>query len=87
MENSWAKSEVEADTLRAHAVAGHPVNADEVRVTRRLMERVRAIEAEMASSLRCASHFSTYCSKGHIAFQLQSSQDPGRVDVSPSRDT
>jgi len=37
VENSWAKSEVEADTLRAHAVAGHPVNADEVRITRRLM--------------------------------------------------
>ncbi len=47
-ENGWAKSKAEADTLRVQTAAG-PVNIDEGRVTHRLMERMRAMEAEMAS--------------------------------------
>jgi hypothetical protein len=47
-ENGWTKSKAEADTLRAQTATGY-VNRDEDPVTRRLMERVRAIEAEMAS--------------------------------------
>jgi hypothetical protein len=43
-----AKSKAEADTLRAQTATGS-VNRDEDQVTRRLMERVRAIEAEMTS--------------------------------------
>jgi len=48
---SWAKGKAdsEANTLRAHTATGS-VNTDEDQVTRRLMERVRVIEAEMASS-------------------------------------
>ena len=49
-EKGWAKSTAEADTLRAQAATGS-VNGDEDQVARRLMERVRAIEAEMASRL------------------------------------
>ena len=47
-EKGWAKSKAEADTLRARTAAGS-VNKDEDQVTRRLMERVRAMEVEMAS--------------------------------------
>jgi hypothetical protein len=43
-ENGWAKSKADAETLRAMTPAGL-VNTDE---TRRLMDRVRAMEAEMA---------------------------------------
>ncbi len=46
VENGWAKSKVEADTLRAQIAAGL-VNTDEV--TSRLTGRVRAIEAKMVS--------------------------------------
>ena len=47
-EKSLIKSKAEADTLRAQIATGS-VNRDEDQVTRRLMERVRAIEAEMVS--------------------------------------
>jgi hypothetical protein len=49
-EDGWAKSKSEADTSRAgtQAAAGL-VNMDVDRVMTRLMERVRAVEAEMAS--------------------------------------
>ena len=49
-EVGWAKSKAEADALRAgtQAAAGL-VNMDVDRVMRRLMERVRSVEAEMAS--------------------------------------
>jgi hypothetical protein len=47
-ENGWTKSKTEADTLRAQTATGS-VNRDEDFVTRRLMERMRAIEAEMVS--------------------------------------
>jgi hypothetical protein len=47
-ERGWTKSKAEADTLRAQSAAGS-VNRDDDPVTRRLMERVRAIEAEMVS--------------------------------------
>jgi hypothetical protein len=47
-EKGLIKSKAEAGTLRAQTVTG-PVNRDEDQVTRRLMERVRAIEGEMAS--------------------------------------
>jgi hypothetical protein len=45
-EMGWTKSKAEADTLRAQTASG---NRDEDQVTRRLMERMRAIEAEVAS--------------------------------------
>ena len=47
-ENGLAKSKAEADTLRAQT-ATSSVNREVDEVTRRLMERVRAIEAEVAS--------------------------------------
>jgi hypothetical protein len=47
-EKGWIKSKAEADVLRAQTAAGF-VNRDEDQVIRRLMERVRAIEAQMAS--------------------------------------
>ncbi|KAI0283599.1 hypothetical protein BGY98DRAFT_950605 [Russula aff. rugulosa BPL654] len=49
-EVGWAKSKAEADTLRVgtQAAAGL-VNMDVDRVMWRLMERVRSVEAEMAS--------------------------------------
>jgi hypothetical protein len=47
-EKGWTKSKAEADTISAQT-ATDSVNRDEDQVTRRLMERVRAIEAEMAS--------------------------------------
>jgi chromosome segregation ATPase len=47
-ENGWAKSKTEADALRAMTTAGS-VSIDEDRITRRLMERMRAMEAEMVS--------------------------------------
>ena len=47
-ENGWAKSKIEADTLRALTTASL-ASTDEDRITRRLVERVRAMEAEMAS--------------------------------------
>ncbi|KAN0105728.1 hypothetical protein V8E52_010740, partial [Russula decolorans] len=47
-EKSLTKSKAEADTLRAQTATGS-VNRDEDQVTRRLMERMRAIEAEVAS--------------------------------------
>ena len=60
-EDGWAKSKAEADTLRVRTEAAADtlrggsqagarlVNMDVDRVTSRLMERVRAVEAEMAS--------------------------------------
>ena len=51
-EVGWAKSKAEADLLRASAgtqAAAGLVNMDVDRVMRRLMERVRSVEAEMAS--------------------------------------
>jgi len=47
-EKALTKSKAEADTLRAETATGS-VNRDEDQVTRRLMERVRAIEAEITS--------------------------------------
>ena len=47
-EKGWTKSKAEADTIRAQTATG-PVNRDEDQVLHRLMERVQAIEAEMAS--------------------------------------
>ena len=47
-EKGWIKSKAEADALRAQTAAGF-VNRDDDQVIRRLMERVRAIEAQMAS--------------------------------------
>jgi hypothetical protein len=47
-EKVLTKSKAEADTLRAQNATGS-MNRDEDQVTRRLMERVRAIEDEMAS--------------------------------------
>ena len=44
-EEGWAKSKVEADTLRAQTAAGK----DDDQVIRRLIERVRDIEVKMAS--------------------------------------
>jgi hypothetical protein len=49
-EVGWAKSKAEAETLRAGTqAAADLVNVDVERVMRRLMERVRSVEAEMAS--------------------------------------
>ncbi len=48
VENGWAKSKAEADTSGGKTAA-NVVNTDEDGVTRRLMERVRALEAQMAS--------------------------------------
>jgi hypothetical protein len=47
-EKGWIKSKAEADALRAQTAAGF-TNRDEDQVIRRLLERVRAIEAQMAS--------------------------------------
>ena len=47
-EKGWTKSKEEADILRAQSATGS-VNRDEDQVDRRLMERVQAIETEMAS--------------------------------------
>jgi chromosome segregation ATPase len=47
-ENRWTKSKAGADTLRAQNATGS-VNRDEDQVTRRLMERMRVLEAEVAS--------------------------------------
>jgi hypothetical protein len=47
-EKSLTKNKVEADTLRAQTATGS-VNRDEDQVARRLMERMRALEAEVAS--------------------------------------
>jgi hypothetical protein len=47
-EKGWTKSKAEADILRAQNAIGS-MNRDEDQVTRRLMERVQAIEAELAS--------------------------------------
>jgi chromosome segregation ATPase len=46
-ENGWAKSKIEADTLRTLTTASL-VSTDEDRITRGLVERMRAMEAEMA---------------------------------------
>ena len=53
-ENGWAKSKAEADTLRAGTQAATGlVNTDVDRIVMsRLMERVRAVEAEMISQRR-----------------------------------
>jgi hypothetical protein len=51
-EMGWVKSRIEADTLRALTVAGR-VSPDEDRITRGLVERMRAVEVEVAS-LRCS---------------------------------
>ena len=48
MEKGLTKSRAEADALRAQTATGS-VNRDEDQVIRRLMERMRAIEAEVAS--------------------------------------
>ena len=48
-ENGWSKSKAEADTLRVQTATGSGVDTNEDRITRRLMERMRVIEAEMAS--------------------------------------
>jgi chromosome segregation ATPase len=47
-EIGWAKSKAEADTLRALTTAGL-VSTDEDRMTRGLLERIRAMESEMTS--------------------------------------
>jgi hypothetical protein len=47
-EIGWAKSKTEADTLRA-LTTPCLVSTDEDRITRRLMERMRTMEAEVAS--------------------------------------
>jgi hypothetical protein len=47
-EKGWTKSKAEADTLRAQTATGS-VNTDEGQVIRRLTERMRAMEVEMAS--------------------------------------
>ena len=47
-EKGWTKSKAEADTLRAQTASGS-VHKDEDQVTGRLLERMRAIEAEVAS--------------------------------------
>ena len=47
-EHGWAKRKIEADTLRSLTMASF-VSPDEDRVTRVLVERIRAMEAEMAS--------------------------------------
>jgi chromosome segregation ATPase len=47
-EDGWGKSKAEAETLRAMSTAG-PVSPDEDRIARLLMERMRAMESEMAS--------------------------------------
>jgi len=47
-ESGWAKNKAEADTSGAKTAA-NLVNTDEDGVTRRLMERMRAIEAKIAS--------------------------------------
>jgi hypothetical protein len=51
-EVGWAKSKAEADALRAAQSAAGPVNADVGRVMHTLMERVRAMEADLASKRR-----------------------------------
>ena len=49
-EVGWAKSKAEADTMRAGTQgAANLVNMDVDRVMRRLMERVRSVEAELTS--------------------------------------
>ena len=50
VEKGWTRSKAgaDSDTLCAQTDAGS-VNKDEDQVTRRLMERMRAIEAEMVS--------------------------------------
>ena len=48
-EKDLIKSKAEADTLRAQTAATGSVNRNEVQVTRRLMERMQAIEAEVVS--------------------------------------
>ena len=48
-EKALTKSKAEADTLRAQASTGY-VNRDEDQVTHSLMERMRAIEAQMTSN-------------------------------------
>jgi hypothetical protein len=47
-EDGWAQSKAEADTLRAQTAAGL-VNTDVDQVMHRLLERMRTMEAEMAS--------------------------------------
>jgi hypothetical protein len=47
-ENDCAKSRAEAEKLRAQSATG-PVNMDEDRVARRIMERLRTVEAEIES--------------------------------------
>jgi hypothetical protein len=51
-EDGWAKSKADADTLRAMMMTAGPVGTtvtDEDRIAHRLMERMRAMENEMAS--------------------------------------
>ena len=47
-EKGWTKSKADADTLRVQTATGS-VNRDEDQVTRRFMELMRALEAEVAS--------------------------------------
>jgi hypothetical protein len=55
-ENGCAKSKAEADTYRTQTATGL-VNTDEDRVVHGLLERVRAMEAEMASLRRNEKSF------------------------------
>ena len=48
-EIGWAKSKTEADTLRALNTTTGLASTDEDRITRGLLERMRTMEAEMAS--------------------------------------
>ncbi len=48
-ESGWAKSKADADTSGAAKTAANLVNTDEDGVMRRLTERMRAMEAEIAS--------------------------------------
>jgi chromosome segregation ATPase len=48
MENGGSKSKAEADTYRTQTATG-PVNTDEDRVVHRLLERMQAMKAEIAS--------------------------------------
>ena len=48
-EAGWAKSRADADALRAAQTAAGPVNADVGRAMHTLMDRMRAMEADLAS--------------------------------------
>jgi hypothetical protein len=48
-ENGWTKSKAEAETFLHATTAKSPDNIEESQITRRLMERMQAMEAEIAS--------------------------------------